>query len=397
MPPRDFRIVFHPSLDSNPRRRINAGSLPMATENEKTDAPRPLGEIAQGPSAFEQFLDRNQKNLIILSVVIALAIAIYLVVQGIARSKERTAGAELFKAADLPSLQKIVNDYKGTAASGSAAIALAERQWTDSQQEAAIETLRTFITTQPDHPAKPTAQTSLANKLRAQGKADEARKLLEEVADDPAAAHLAPYALICLGDLSKAAGNLDEAEKSYQKAKTNFPGNSFNPTIDQRLNLLKAQTPTEIDPPPAPTPPATPDTPATPTAPGAPAAPSVPSTPAAPSVPGVPASPGLPGTPIPGLPPADSNPDADVPEVNNPFINPPATPAAPVEPETKDAPPTGPAEEASPEPPASGDSPAEPAPEGSPAPPAGENPPQDPAAEPRNDPPGPATEGSPAN
>ena len=309
----------------------------MSSDNQ--DSPRLLGEIAQGPSAFEQFLDRNQKNMIVLSITVAVATAGYLIYQGVVTSKEHTAGAALCKASDLPALQNVIKSYAGTAAAGTATIPLAERQWTEAQQDAAIATLKSFIAANPKHPARPGAQASLAGKLKTQGKLPEAKKLFQELADDPAAAYIAPYALVSLGDLAKTSGETEQAEKFYQKAKSGFPGSSFGNTIDQRLALLKAQLPVEIDPPPAP--------PAPPAAPGAPpatpgAAPTIPSLP--PTVPGtLPVLPGAGQPLIPGLPPGgqDSS-ETDVPPVNNPFIkDPKPKPAENPAPETPPAPPVG--------------------------------------------------------
>jgi predicted negative regulator of RcsB-dependent stress response len=372
---------------------LDCAPFPMSPDTQ--DSLRPLGEIAQGPSAFEQFLDRNQKNIVILSIGVAVATAGYLVYQGIATSKEHTAGAELFKAKDLPALQEVTSKYSGTAAAGTATILLAERQWTEGQLDAAIETLKTFIAGNAKHPARPSAQASLAAKLKAQNKTPEAKQLFQEIADDPTAAYLAPYALVCLGDLAKTDKEIDQAEKFYQKAKTSFPTSSFNTTIDQRIGLLKAQLPTEIDPPPAPAPapvPGTPGAPAMPT-PGAPA-----------TIPGA-------GQPlIPGLPPSgQDNSDSDVPPVTFPGqatptpmpapapATPEAPPAAPETPPAQpEAPPAPPAQpEAPPAPPAQPEAP--PAPPAQPeAPPAsGSAPVQDPAAAPRSDSGAPAS-GSPS-
>ena len=333
----------------------------MSTDNQ--DSPRLLGEISQGPSAFEQFLDRNQKNMIVLSITVAVATAAYLVYQGVASSKEHTAGAALCKATDLPALQDVIKSYSGTAAAGTATLPLAERQWIEAQQDAAIATLKSFIAANPKHPARPGAQASLAGKLKTQGKLPEAIQLFQELADDPAATYLAPYALVSLGDLAKTSGETEQAEKFYQKAKSGFPGSSFGTTIDQRLALLKAKLPVEIDPPPAP--PVTPGAP--PATPGA--APIIPSIP--PTVPGSP--PVIPGAGqplIPGLPPSgqDSS-ETDVPPVNNPFIkDPKPTPAENPTPEAPPAPPAGtPAAPTTPAPPTTPAAPpAPPAPEAKP-------------------------------
>ncbi|MCX6875350.1 MAG: tetratricopeptide repeat protein [Verrucomicrobia bacterium] len=300
---------------------------------DSPDTPRPIGEIAQGPSTFEQFLDRNQKNIVILAIVIALATAALVIYRGVVSSKEHTAGAELNKAEDIPALQTVIKEHSGTAAAHSAEVMLAARQWSENQQDTAIETLKSFLAANPEHPARPTAQASLGSKLQTQGKLADAAKVFQELADEPTARFLAPYALLALGDISKATGEMAKAEQLYQKAKTEYPDSSFSKTIDQRIALLKAQMPVEIDPPPTP--------PAPPANPGAPGAPGVPGVPAVPGVSVVPGAPVVPSAQpaIPGLPAPDSgSPEADVPPVANPFIpqpggnpvenTPPATPPA---------------------------------------------------------------------
>ncbi|MEI6604041.1 MAG: tetratricopeptide repeat protein [Verrucomicrobiota bacterium] len=263
------------------------------------ETPRPIGEIAQGPSAFEQFLDRNQKNLVALTILLALAVAAWVIYRGVANSKEHTAGALLNKAEDLATLRSLVKEHAGTAAAASAQVLLAERQWTEGDKDTAVATLNGFIAANAKHPARASAQASLGSKLLTQGKTAEAKKLFQQIVEDPAARFMAPYALLALGDISKAEGDTAAAEKSYQKAKTEFPDSSFSNIISQRLSLLKAQLPVEIAPPPPPPAPATPATPATPVVPApaadgaAPVAPAAPSDSAAP----VPAKPAKPAKP----------------------------------------------------------------------------------------------------
>ena len=218
----------------------------------KTSSPAPLAEISQGPNRFEEFLDRNQKNLIVLAILLAIAAAGYVIYRGIQKSSEETAGAALSKAEDLPSLQAVVDQHAKTAAAGSAMILLANKQWTDGQQDASISTLRKFIAENTGHPALPSAKANLGAKLMVQGKSDEAVKIFEEIASDESARFLAPYALICLGDIAKKGGDLAKAEASYTKAKADFPDSTFSETATRRLTILKAKPPVEIEAPPAP-------------------------------------------------------------------------------------------------------------------------------------------------
>ena len=217
-------------------------------------SPTPLAEISQGPSAFEEFLDKNQKNLIILTILLAIGAAALVVYRGIEKSRQETAGADLNKAADLAALQAVVKDHAGTHAASSAMILLADRQWTDGQQDAAITTLRDFIAANPGHPAFASARASLGAKLMAQGKAGDATTIFQEIADDPKSRFIAPYALISLGDIAKAAGDLEKAETSYSRVKKDFPDSSFAETANKRIATLKAKAPVEVEPPPAPAP-----------------------------------------------------------------------------------------------------------------------------------------------
>ena len=259
----DFRIDFVAGSALSLLRRPNARPFLMSSVSpDRPEAPRPIGEIVQGPSAFEQFLDRNQKNLVILTILLALAAAGLVIYRGVVSSKEHTAGAELTKADNLAGLRSLIKDHPGTAAAASAEVLLADRQWSEGDKDAAIATLKAFIAANPDHPARPTAQASLGSKLQAlPGKLDEANKVFQQLAEDPAGRFLAPYALIALGDIAKAKGETEAAEKFYQKAKTEFPEaksdfpvNSFSTIITKRLSLLKAKMPAEIAPPPPPAP-----------------------------------------------------------------------------------------------------------------------------------------------
>lgn len=217
---------------------------------ELTDSsPRPLGEIAQGPGAFELFLDRNQKNLVILAILLVIAAAALIIYRGIERGQEEAGGAALTKAEDLPALQSVVKDHPETAAAGSAMVLLANRQWTEGQQDASLETLRKFLAEMPEHPGRFTAKASLGSKLMAQGKTGDATKIFEELSDDPSAAFIAPFALVSLGDLAKTSGDNEKAEAFYNRARTEFPESNFAETATTRIALLKAKPPVEVAPP----------------------------------------------------------------------------------------------------------------------------------------------------
>lgn len=284
----------------------------MPADPKETSAP--LAEISQGPSAFELFLDRNQKNLVILSILLALGAAALVVYRGIEDSRQKTAGEALSKAGDLPALQSLVAEHPGTHAAQSAMILLADSQWTAGQQDAAIETLRKFIAESPNHPAAPTAKGSLGSKLMTQGKSADAAKVFEEIVDNPSARYIAPYALISMGDIAKAAGDLEKAEAAYKRVKTDFSESSFSDDASKRIANLKAKPPVEIAPPPKPAAAANPADPAAAIKAALP--PGITVTPADPAS----ASPGNPGITITPADPASATPASPAAEIPAPAL-----------------------------------------------------------------------------
>jgi predicted negative regulator of RcsB-dependent stress response len=216
---------------------------PISTETTIS----PLGEISQAPPALEVFLDKHQSKLIVVAVILALAAVAYVIIDGVRKSGEETAGAILSEASDAGDLQSLVKNHEGTAAAESAKLLLAEKQWKDGQQDDAISTLKGFLEKENTHPSLPTAKASLATKYLAQGKVDEASAIFQALADE--ATFLAPYALISLGDIKAKSGDIDAATKSYEAIKTDFAESPFASDAAKRLLLMKAKPPVEIEEP----------------------------------------------------------------------------------------------------------------------------------------------------
>ena len=293
---------------------------------EEPSNPAPLGEIEHGPSKFEQFLDKNQKKLIIGILVLIAAVSAMIVIRGMQETEDHSAGEALSAASesgsesyDLAALRDVIDSFPTSPASGSAALLLANEQWKDNRRDESIETLRDFLTKEPNHAGVPSAQIALGLHLLEQDKAGEATTVLQELIDGPTGAHLAPFALITLGDLAKKSGDNDAAKARYQQARDNYPDNS--PSMlqfaNQRIALLGVDPPVKIDPPavPEPTPTPTPS----PTPVGPPGLFPELSNPA-PGVPGIPA-PGVPGVPTPPAPNGDTTP---APPTEPPEPTPPA-------------------------------------------------------------------------
>lgn len=248
---REFRIDF-----SGQAALIAFPHIPHpAMASPQSESHSPLAEIPQAPGAFEQFLDRNQKSIAALAVLVVLAAIAFVVMRGINESKETAAAHALFMADDAEALQKVADDHAGSRAAGSALLLLAERQWKDGEKDKSIETLRAFLADHPSHPALGTARASLGSKLMAQGSNDAAAEIFRTLAEDPAQSFIAPFASISLGDIAREGGDKSAAREYYSSAKAEEQtAGGFSQVATDRIAMLDADPPVAVDPPAPPAP-----------------------------------------------------------------------------------------------------------------------------------------------
>ncbi len=230
------------------------------------NAPKPIAEIEQGPSKFEEFLDKNQKKIIILAILIFLGVLAYVFMSGYEKKKAAEAGAAFMQATNEESLNKIITDHSSSPAAGSAAMAIAQLRTTDDDRTAALSH---FIDNYPDHPGVPAKLLELALIQMNTGKNSDAENTLNKLIANEKSAFLAPRAKIALADIAASEGDLENAEKIYSEIKESKHPH-FSEVAAERLTYLKAQDPVLVDkkpvePTPSPdtnsTPPADPTTP----------------------------------------------------------------------------------------------------------------------------------------
>ncbi|MBL48208.1 MAG: hypothetical protein CMP28_04560, partial [Roseibacillus sp.] len=152
----------------------DTGNSEPSEQQEGTDNPALLGEIEQGPSKLEQFLEAHQKKLIALVLALIAAVSSYIIVSGVREGKEVKAGEELISAGDSDDYRNLIKDRPGTQAAGTAQIELARALWDEGQEDTSKETLRDFIAGNAEHPAQPNARMILASYLLEQGEEEEA-------------------------------------------------------------------------------------------------------------------------------------------------------------------------------------------------------------------------------
>lgn len=214
----------------------------------------PIGEISQEPSAFESFLDANQKKLIIVCILGILGLVAYVIYDGVRKMNKVEAAGVVSAANTVPEYDAAAEKYKDTNAGASALIFKAEQQWRDQQQQEAVATLEKVIADYPDYPVLASAKTALGSYFQQLGNLEKAKSVFQEAADLKGST--SSLALLSLGDIALQEEKFDEAKKIYNSVIADY-GNS-HPQVktmaEQRLKLVGVAPPVIAEPKENPTP-----------------------------------------------------------------------------------------------------------------------------------------------
>jgi TolA-binding protein len=222
----------------------------------------------------EVFWERYKKEVMAVLILALLAGAGFGGYKIYSDRQANAAASMLASARTATDFQKVISDYPGTAAGGSAYLLLADAQRNEKKFGEANATLQTFLDKFPKHELVGTARLAIAGNLEALGKKDEALAAYQRlVATDPKG-FTAPVALYSQIHLLKEKKQIEEARKVCETIMTQYRESRLAPDAAYQLRLLKvdnAPAPT-ASPTVAPVPPAAAPSAPPPAAPPAPQA-----------------------------------------------------------------------------------------------------------------------------
>ncbi|QQL44435.1 tetratricopeptide repeat protein [Sulfuriroseicoccus oceanibius] len=220
----------------------------MSTQNQ-LPSDTPIGSSLDEIAARKPAGDQHSRRLI-TGTIIALVFGIGISVIFVIKNQKAKAAAEAFGSASTnEELQAVVDNHPGSAAAGSALIALAANLAEDGKPAEAISTLDTFIADFQTHALVPQALISKATIQAAQNETDAAIATLDTFDANHGTSALAPLASLTRGDILKGAGKLEEAKAVYDL----IPSDSLIAgQRDERLRFLNFTPPVEVEPAPEP-------------------------------------------------------------------------------------------------------------------------------------------------
>ena len=224
------------------------------SKSQPAETPSPIGEISQEPSAFESFLDANQKKLVLVGILVIFILIGYVIYDGLKNMAIRDEAATVAAAKTVPQYEEVSQELEGKTAGGSALLLKTQLLWNDQQQQEALTTLGNFISKYPEHPAIGSAHARLGSYLQQLGEIEKAKEAYNEAVETESAT--SSLALLALGDLAREAGQNKEARTFYDRIITEYETSHFQVKglARERIKLIGVASPSEKAPePPKPT------------------------------------------------------------------------------------------------------------------------------------------------
>lgn len=233
-------------------------SQPASDSNEPRPAAPPHATVPEVPQEFDllAFWIQHQKLIVRLLIAALLGVAIWGAF--LYKDYRRRAGSEnaLATATTAEDYRKVVTDWAGTAAAGTAYVRLAEELRKESKPKEAASALREYLDKYQTHPLRVPAAHALAASLETAGELDAALVAYQNFATAHGRSAFAPLGLIGQARVLAALGKPDEARQILETVGMQFPGNPFTYDARTLLDSIKnpAGTKTGGAPRPAPTP-----------------------------------------------------------------------------------------------------------------------------------------------
>jgi tetratricopeptide (TPR) repeat protein len=204
------------------------------------------------------FWERYKRGVLGLLLAALLAVAAFGGYRYYSYRREVAAGNLLASAKTAAEFQKVITDYPGTPAAGSAYLLLADAQRNEKKYTEANATLQAFLDKYPTHEMVGTARLAMGANLEALGKKDEALTVYQRLATSDPHAFTAPVALFSQIHLLKESNKIDEARRVCETILTQYRESRLAGEVSRQLRMLKGGTePTPAAQPPPAAPPVT--------------------------------------------------------------------------------------------------------------------------------------------
>jgi len=222
--------------------------------NQATPATPPVDEAFD----LQAFWIEHSGLLVRLAIIVLAAAAIWGGYEFMKYRKAAGSQDSLAAAKTSGELRKVISEWSGTPAAGSAHLFLAEKLREEGKADEAAQILKEFIEKYPLHPLRAAGVHAQAVSLEIAGKLDEALGAYQRLGSAHSKSAFAPLALLGQARVLTAQGKLDEARSALESIQQQFQGSPFlyeaNEWLDEIKNPAGRKTGGSPRPTPAPAP-----------------------------------------------------------------------------------------------------------------------------------------------
>lgn len=189
------------------------------------------------------FWMRYRNEIIGLLAVLIIGLTAFGIFRYYQQHREDEAAGSLATAKTPAEYQKVIDDFSGSAAAGSAYLLLASSQANEKKFAEANATLQQFVDKYSDHELASAAHLAMAANLEEMGKADEALTALRRLVANYPKSYNAPVAMLSEIRLLKNKNQIAEARKLCETFLTQYRDSYLAGEASRQLELLKAKQP----------------------------------------------------------------------------------------------------------------------------------------------------------
>lgn len=185
------------------------------------------------------FWYRFRREIAIGFVILLFAAAGWGAFRFYSTKRDNDAAAQLAAATTADDFKKVISQFGGTPAGGSACLMLADKQRGDRQFAEANKTLQDFVDKNPKHELVPSAKISMAANLESLGKSDEAMSLYQQITATYPRSFTAPLALISQVPLLKEKHQPEAARRACETIVSQYGDSFWAGEATRELRTLK--------------------------------------------------------------------------------------------------------------------------------------------------------------
>jgi predicted negative regulator of RcsB-dependent stress response len=203
--------------------------------------PTPISPATTDSSVeMRVFWYHHRREIAIGFVLLLLAATGWGIFRFYSSKRDNDAQAQLSAAATADDFKRVISQFGGTPAGGSAYLMLAGKQRTEGKFAEANNTLQEFIEKNPKHELVPSAKIAMAADLESLNKTDEALSLYQQIAAAYPRSFTAPLALISQVPLLKEKHQPEAARRACETIVSQYPDSFWAGEAARELRTLKA-------------------------------------------------------------------------------------------------------------------------------------------------------------